>query len=111
MNPLEQSAFLKALGWALLNGLWQFGLLWLVFLFILLTRRNLKPGIKHGLSLIFLLAGCLEFVLGFSYQYAAYLQGSSPETTGIVLNFTSHPFLYDAVKNWIEKNLPYLSVL
>ncbi len=31
MNLLYQSAFLKALGWALLSSLWQMALLWLVY--------------------------------------------------------------------------------
>ncbi len=78
MTILEQSAFLKALGWALLDSLWQFGLLWLVFLFILGTRKkNLSPGIKHSLSLIFMMAGFFAFAFGFAYQYFDYSENLS----------------------------------
>ena len=38
MNELFQSAFLKALGWALFDSLWQMGVLWLVY--VLLTRNG-----------------------------------------------------------------------
>ena len=34
MALLGQSAFLKALGWALLNSVWQMGLLWVMFLLL-----------------------------------------------------------------------------
>ena len=37
MNVLNQSAFLKALGWSLLDSFWQMGILWL--LYVLLTAQ------------------------------------------------------------------------
>ena len=50
MALLGQSAFLKALGWALLNSIWQMAILWLVYLVLSASlRKQLTAHIKHSI--------------------------------------------------------------
>ncbi|HZG25921.1 MAG TPA: M56 family metallopeptidase, partial [Chitinophagaceae bacterium] len=112
MTLLGQSAFLKALGWALLNSLWQFSLLWLVFLVLIRQRKTLSPAIKHGFAITFLVAGFLWFGVGLSVEYFEYKSDPVTEHTGIQIT-TSALFssLYRSATQVIESNLAYLSVI
>ncbi|MBE7171368.1 MAG: M56 family metallopeptidase [Williamsia sp.] len=66
---MNHSFFLQALGWALLNSLWQFGLLW--FFFYLLTRsfRKLSSPFKHGFALLLCVAGTGWFLVNLVTSY------------------------------------------
>ena len=72
MHFLNQSAFLKALGWSLLNSFWQFAVLWILFLFILYIRKSMTAAMKHALALGLLVTGFVWFAAGLSYRYFAY---------------------------------------
>lgn len=110
MNVLSQSAFLKALGWALVNSLWQFGLLWMVFVLLVNNTKRLSSSLRHGIALLLLSTGFIWFGAGLSYQYFAY---TAPDAYSAVFYLPGeHPaytsFL-TAVQNIIQLNLPYIS--
>ena len=63
MDVLYQSAFLKALGWSLLDSFWQIGVLWLVYVLLTQNGKRLKSGQKHSLALLSLAGGALWFII------------------------------------------------
>ncbi|HXO76013.1 MAG TPA: hypothetical protein VN824_12270, partial [Puia sp.] len=57
MHLLTQSALLQALGWSLLNSLWQMGLFWSLYKLLILLFPDISARIRHGLILLSLAAG------------------------------------------------------
>ena len=111
MEFLNQSAFLKALGWSLLNSFWQFAVLWLLFLLLTTAKKNLTSGLKHALALAMLMTGFLWFMAGLGYRYFAY-----PEIPGFKVNadFLSDSFgfgLYKTITAFLNNNLTYISAV
>ncbi|HEY6436735.1 MAG TPA: hypothetical protein VIY47_09095, partial [Ignavibacteriaceae bacterium] len=62
MNLLAQSAFLKALGWALLHSLWQMGVLWLIYTLLTGDGKRFQSRQRYNLALILVSIGTLAFV-------------------------------------------------
>ncbi len=112
MLTLTHSPFLKALGWCLLNSLWQFGILWLVFTISLHTRKKLSPALKHGLALVLMSVGFLWFATGLSYHYFVYSDTLSFVTSVYNLSgITFYPVMYSSIKTFLENSLSYFSIL
>src|SRR5260370_39751450 len=61
MSLFRHSNFLKALGWALMNNIWQMAFLWVVFQVIISFNIN-KPAIKSKLATILLSTGFAWFM-------------------------------------------------
>ena len=59
-----ESVFLYALGWAVLNSLWQIALLWGVFQFITGVTKS-KPSQKSTLATLLLISGFTWFLYTF----------------------------------------------
>jgi beta-lactamase regulating signal transducer with metallopeptidase domain len=57
MHLLTQSPFLKALGWALFDSLWQMALLWLLYSLLIFVFSQIAAGIRHGLALMLVSLG------------------------------------------------------
>lgn len=96
MHLLTQSALLQALGWSLLNSLWQMGLLWFIYKVLLLLFSNISARIRHGLILSLL-------AVGTSWSVSNFISASSG-TAGIL------PVLAP-VRSFIANFLPYGSSL
>ena len=64
MPFISQSNFLQALGWAVINSLWQMALLWIVYKFFVFV---FKPGssLKAKSAFITLVAGTVWFFISF----------------------------------------------
>ena len=78
MNVLYQSAFLKALGWSLLDSFWQVGVLWLLYVVLTRNGRKFRSGQKHSLALFSLGGGALWFLITLvSHFYRLVAEGSS----------------------------------
>src|SRR5215213_3303509 len=84
MALLGQSAFLKALGWALLNSIWQMAILWLVYLALSASLRKLTAEIKHRIAVLLLGIGSVWFAFTLAIKYFAYSEAPqlimAPET-------------------------------
>ena len=72
---MNHSLFLQALGWALLNSVWQFGSLWFFF-FLSTNLYKISSPYKHGLALGLSLTGTAWFIISL---VSCYQGGSSPE--------------------------------
>jgi beta-lactamase regulating signal transducer with metallopeptidase domain len=53
---------LTALGWSLLNSIWQMGLLWLVYLLLTANHQRFSAAIRHNLAVMLSLLGCCWFL-------------------------------------------------
>src|SRR5215217_1349266 len=72
MALLGQSAFLKALGWALLNSIWQMAALWLIYLVMTASLRKLTADIKHSIAIVLLGMGSVWFGCTLAVKYFDY---------------------------------------
>ena len=112
MAFLGQSAFLKALGWALLNSVWQMGLLWVMFILLTAYMKKLTAQIKHSLAVIFLGIGFCWFASTLASQYLTYSE--HPVIVMLGAN-DAHPQnlmgYFDTIVKSLEFSLPYLSLV
>jgi bla regulator protein BlaR1 len=76
MTALSQSAFLHALGWAVLNSLWQMALLWILYQLITGIFREMKSSQKSTLASVLLFGGFGWFVYSFVVILSNPLQSS-----------------------------------
>ena len=100
MHLLTQSALLQALGWSLLNSLWQMGLLWFLYKVLILLFPDISARIRHGLILSLLVAGTFWSVWSFVPGFVSASKGAA----GIL------PVLAP-VRSFISNFLPYGSSL
>jgi beta-lactamase regulating signal transducer with metallopeptidase domain len=111
MNLLYQSAFLKALGWALLNSLWQMALLWLVYLALTMGGKKLLSRQRHAIALLSLTGGSLWFLATLAINL--YKAASGPQVITVAMDndpaFTTG-FWPGVISQWFEPALPFLSV-
>ena len=77
MNLLNQSAFLKALGWSLLDSLWQMGLLWLVYVGLTMNGKKFLSRQRHTIALLSLAGGSLWFLVTLIINF--YKAATGPE--------------------------------
>src|SRR4051812_23278842 len=78
MQPLLHSPLLQALGYAIINSLWQFALLWLLY-FSINTIFKLSPHQKYVTGVLLEFAGFTWFLetLQFYYKQSLLLVESS----------------------------------
>ena len=74
MNFLNQLPFLKALGWTLLDSLWQMGILWLLYVLLTANGKKFQSNQRHTLALFSLMGGSLWFVITFFIHFNAILK-------------------------------------
>jgi len=111
MNFLYQSAFLKALGWALLNSLWQMALLWLVYMGLTMNGKKLLSRQRHAIALLSLAGGSAWFLVTLIINL--YKAASGPQVITVYVENASDPFagsIPGLIAHWFEPALPFLSL-
>jgi beta-lactamase regulating signal transducer with metallopeptidase domain len=101
MPFISQSGFLNALGWAVINSIWQMALIWLFYkLFVLFF----KPGsaLKAKSSFILLVAGSVWTGISFITAF----RSPTTSSTLFTINGTSYSF-----NDSISTFLPYASII
>jgi len=74
MDLLPQNAWLEALGWAIVNSWWQFGILWIVWLLVQKLWPLPSSASKYNLAMALLLLGTAWVVsTGFAFEGSAQL--------------------------------------
>lgn len=114
MDFLSQPAFLKALGWSLVNSSWQFGVLWLVYATVAASKKDISAIVKHSLALVLLCSGFLWFIVTLCVKYFAYTHDAGDQTGNFVFTFLSeakYSDTYASVTGFIDRSLPYLSLV
>lgn len=93
MLPLTNSPFLQALGYAIINSLWQFALLWLIYVLVS-TVLKLSSHQKYVAGLFLQVGGFIWFVATFNFNYDQELQF---EVISLPLQIS--PSLYSSAQN------------
>ena len=117
MFQFSQSPFLQALGYTIVNSLWQFAFLWLIYLAINCII-SLSAHKKYAAAVSLQLAGFAWFIITFIFYYnkCIYLANTGSEFNGGLVSFGQMSYtgsLKDRMLLGIlrtEVFLPYLSV-
>ncbi|HEX8461685.1 MAG TPA: M56 family metallopeptidase [Segetibacter sp.] len=111
MSTLIHSPFLQALGYAIINSLWQFALLWLVYVSVN-TIVKLTSTQKFVTGMVLQTAGFGWFIVTLVFYYRQYLLLFETGYT-VDLLLTGNTTLKEKFIGWIletENILPYLSI-
>ena len=105
MNAISQSDFLQALGWAVLNSLWQMALLWVVYQLLTAVLRLQKSSQRATLASSLLFAGFSWFIFTFLL-----ILDKTPQAAGLItlVNITSNN---ESLNQWFAISLPWASLL
>lgn len=112
MTGIGQANFLQALGWAVLNSLWQMALLWVIYQLITgifstgAHGKTTKPSAKSSLASIMLIAGFAWFIYTFVSIFTSHTAVDTIISSGIV-NAAGN----EKLNNWLHQTLPTTSIL
>ena len=110
MQVVSQSILLKALGWSLVNSLWQMAALWLIYLIVTGTGNRFTARVRHNLALLLNTIGFTCFVVNFistfndgilSDDFASFMVSRGNGFYGLI----------SVIKKIIIVSLPYLSTI
>lgn len=96
--------FLASLGWAIANSLWQAGVLWMVYKFLLNINRNMSALFKYYCSNLFLLSSFVWFAITLIENY--FLFKHSPPVAINLFGTGKLIFLQNIITA-----LPYFSII
>lgn len=99
-----QTSFLQALGWAVINSLWQMALLWVIYQVVISIFKSARSSHKSSLSVILLLTGFSWFIYTFISVY-------SDHTANVVIAAKLITATEVATNGWIQKILPVASIV
>lgn len=105
MTAISQSDLMQALGWAILNSLWQMALLWILFQGIITLFKIEKPSHKTALATTLLLSGFAWFIFTFVFIWTKTYDGTI--TASVISGIATDERLY----NWLHTTLPIASVI
>lgn len=105
MFAIGQSNFLQALGWAVMNSLWQMALLWVVYQLISAILRTKKSSEKVFLATTLLYMGFAWFIFTFFSILADNPASHSGYSAFVTINGN------DAVNKWLTTMLPVASLI
>lgn len=111
MNVLYQSAFLKALGWSLLDSFWQMGVLWLIYILLTGNGKKFKSGQKHTLALLSLSGGAIWFLITLIFHFYEIVDETAftVNTISSADTISTNPSI-KSFFSFLEPSLPFLSV-
>lgn len=109
MPNLPQAALLEALGWTIVNSWWQFGILWLLFLFIKKVLPGMRSALRYNLLLVLLM-------IGLSWTFLSLLIRLNTDDSSLLVPVTALQdnlalTLYDKLHYLVSLTLPYLSLI
>ena len=111
MNQVYQSAFLKALGWSLIDSLWQMGLLWLLYVALTANGKRYQSHQRHTIALLSLAGGSIWFLVSLVMNF--YEAAAAPVVynwyQGAAAPVMDYGFFGNLSRN-IESALPLLSI-
>jgi len=105
---LANSAFLNALGWSLVNSVWQFAICWFAYRVFIAGASRLPAAIKHTAALCLLFSGSLFFVFECIWKYNT---GNTP-AIGLITSENSNWYQgWQATGHYLDSFMPYWSLL
>lgn len=109
MSFFAASPFLKALGWALVNSLWQFAICWLVYRTLTAALKQLTASARHTIALLLLFSGTISFISCLSWKY--YADAATGSYPALVVENTSYYNLWHTADTTMDALMPYWSLL
>ncbi len=103
MTAFGESNFLQALGWAVLNSLWQMALLWVVFQIVTGLYKKISSAGKSMLASALLMTGFGWFL--FTFASILFSQAEPGAATLVAVEGN------DQLNNWLRKTLPVASII
>ncbi len=101
----NQANFLQALGWAVLNSLWQLALLWVIYQVLTAVFKQAKPAARSLLATSLLVLGFGWFIYTFFLVYGNGTGERSATSYTYFQNLGNEP-----ARNWLQQALPVASV-
>lgn len=101
-----QSNFLQALGWAVLNSLWQMALLWVIYQVLTGVFRKTNSTQKSTLAGSMILAGFAWFL----YTFISIFNAHTPDN-GAITSFVLQGSNNEQLNQWLESTLPLASIV
>ncbi len=101
---MDQSNFLQALGWAVLNSLWQLAFLWVGHQAIVFILRISKPSVKSTMATVLLFAGFGWFLFTF---ISLLVSNGHPGAAAGLIDVETNADL----RNWLQATLPIASTV
>lgn len=95
-----QLHLLQALGWAVLNSLWQMALLWVIYQLATAVIKKAKASSKSLLATTLLFAGSCWFIYTFIIVYSNISEGNM---VGLSVAVSHEAY------GWLLQSLPYIS--
>lgn len=113
MHLLTQSAVLKALGWSLLNSLWQMAFLWLVYVIFTHIFRRSSASARHGLAVLLLGSGAVWTIVTFfnAFLYADPMASAYRWSQLLFPRANWVSSFLQSGRQLIDDGLPYFSTL
>ncbi len=111
MSLVFQSAFLKALGWSLLDSLWQMGILWLIYIALTHNGKKYSSLLRHNLALLSLAGGSLWFIISLVINYQVAVNQPAATTLFSSASVSEEIWQLSRVSQLVEPLLPYLSII
>lgn len=102
----DQSNFLQALGWALLNSLWQMAFLWVVYQIITGVFRKAGSAHKSALASGLVITGFAWFV----YTFVSILTAVTPDN-GAIYSVIITTGNNEQLNSWLYTMLPVTSLI
>ena len=115
MQPVFQSTFLQALGFAIANSLWQTALVWLIYACVN-TVVSFTASAKYRLAVAAQFMGFVWFIITLQFYYSQYssaLQHSPAASTGVQNILSGNTDLSSGIIQLMlkaEQCLPYISM-
>ena len=106
-NP-PQAAFLEALGWTILNSWWQFGLLWMLVLFLKKVLPQGSAAMRYNLSLSMLIIGIGWTTISFVLRLNSLAEGNLHLVS--ISNNQVHLW-YETAVEYLGMAMPYISMI
>lgn len=114
LATLQHSAFLQALGSAILNSLWQGFIIWVIYETINVSYKNASSAFKNKLStfLIFILFGWFlsSFITGLYTDENLTSIALSPASISLAESSNEPALSIQFILSYAAGSLPYLSV-
>lgn len=107
MILFDQSAFLQALGWALLSSLWQYGLLWMIYVIYSSIFSNQSSRVRHTAALLLTTLGGVWFIAGIVSRYI--LDENAIAYPEVPVYNSRYAGVYLSVRNTLESYMAYVS--
>src|SRR5258706_3112625 len=101
-----QSNFLQALGWAVLNSLWQMAFLWVIYQLITGVFKKIKSSQKSYLATSLIITGFSWFTYTFFSIFTTNVPGNDTIGSGFI-NANGN----DTLNQWLNTMLPIASMI